>query len=140
MWLPAFSQHGAIRRGAFRHGAHGNPRLRCHESVMSQSCVSVCYVEKTLLLCRISRTNISASLGPQKWAREVTKTLISLASRPIFFNDRATDARQHIAKTKVTNVSNKNTMFCYVHFPFRKKHIFARKPSSPRLIPTNREV
>ena len=26
--FPAFSQHGAIRRGAFRLGAHGDPRLR----------------------------------------------------------------------------------------------------------------
>ena len=95
---------------------------------------------KTLLFCRISPTNISASLGPQKWAREVTKTSISRASRPIFLNDRATDARQHNAKTKETNASNKHTMFCDVHFSSRKKHIFARRPSSPNLIPTNREV
>ena len=27
----AFSQHGAVRRGAFRPGAHGDPRLRRQE-------------------------------------------------------------------------------------------------------------
>ena len=27
----SFTQHGAIHRGAFRHGAHGDPRLRRQE-------------------------------------------------------------------------------------------------------------
>ena len=37
----AFSQHGAIHRGAFRHGAHGEPRLRRQEDRGGAWCAAI---------------------------------------------------------------------------------------------------
>ena len=120
MCLQAFSQHGAIRRGAFRHGAHGDPRLRCHESVMSQSCVSVCYVEKPYCFVAYPQPTFRPPLGLKKWAREVTKTSISRASRPIFLTTVPQMHDNTMQKRRRPTLRTKILCFAMCTFPLER--------------------
>ena len=122
----AFSQNGAIHRGAFRHGTV-IMGLRCVplEDTAQKTSLTRHLTpwhspqttrRKTLSFCDASRTKNFELPEAPKWARRSKKTMmLSRLAHFFFFDDRAADGRKTQCKNEEAR-NSENTHFCEVHF------------------------
>ena len=85
----AFSQHGAIRRGAFRHGTHGDPRLRQPEDRRRLVC-----------RCRQRSAGCRGSARMATWRRaksgdHAARRLACVSSVPCIFRPHLSNCEHH---------------------------------------------
>ena len=100
----------------------------------SQSCVSVCKVEKFAVLSHVQYRNFGPPDPQKRQEPDISSRNLEFRSPwPILLNNRAAEGKNPVQKMR-GQTHRRNMLFCDVHFPSGGEHILENIMSQTKFI------